>query len=56
MYNFCADVLRAIYHEKVQPASEAEDFELQIAWETVLKAVVSSILVCRALLPTVDNS
>ncbi|KAJ6571757.1 hypothetical protein B0H19DRAFT_1372736 [Mycena capillaripes] len=44
MCNFCAAVLHVIYQEKVQPASTAEDFKLQFAWESVLKAVVSSVL------------
>ncbi|KAJ6499715.1 hypothetical protein C8R47DRAFT_1317619 [Mycena vitilis] len=43
MCQFCVAVLTTVYQEKVKPACEAEDFKLQFAWETALKAVISSV-------------
>ncbi|KAJ7895688.1 hypothetical protein B0H13DRAFT_825778 [Mycena leptocephala] len=43
MCQLCANVLTAIYHEKVKPAYEAEDFKFQFSWEVAQKSVVSSV-------------
>ncbi|KAJ7234613.1 hypothetical protein B0H12DRAFT_1076292 [Mycena haematopus] len=43
MCRLCADVLTAIFHEKIKPAFDAKDNELQLSWENVQKAVVSSV-------------
>ncbi|KAJ7627605.1 hypothetical protein DFH06DRAFT_1443094 [Mycena polygramma] len=52
MCQFCVAVLTTVFQEKVKPACEAEDFKLQFAWETALKAVVSSVFVRPSTLRT----
>jgi hypothetical protein len=49
MCQLCANVLTAIYHEKVKQAYEAEDFKFQFSWEAAQKSVVSSVFVRSAL-------
>ncbi|KAJ7512046.1 hypothetical protein B0H11DRAFT_2268225 [Mycena galericulata] len=44
MLHFCATVLAEIYREKVRPACDAQDFSIQLSWETVMKSIVSAVL------------
>ncbi|KAJ7039833.1 hypothetical protein C8F04DRAFT_1231237 [Mycena alexandri] len=43
MCQFAAAVIGAIFREKIEPASKAEDFDLQFRWELAQKSVVGSI-------------